>query len=428
MKKNSNWRLVFVGRTKRTRRIIRTTALGIFALAGAAQAQSVIVPSSPSVPAVPPAIEALGPGEMQVFPTGSTAANVLDELNPLKWGPVTLRPHANYSFTYGTGIQSSPGQQQDSIIQTFSPGVLFVYDPHWTLDYTPSFTFYSDPSLKDNVAHSVALSGGTVYEDWVLGLSQAFSYTSASQVETGTQTDETSYSTSLSASHALNGKVSVDLGISQNFNFPSDFQSTKSWSTMDWLNYQYWPRLQVGVGAGGGYTIATPNSLNESVQGRINWRATDKLSIGVNGGPQFMQFTDGGAAPLINPTFGGSIQYLPFEHTQLSFGGSESTASSYYDNQVTTTTSLNAGLSQRLLKHYTLSVGGGYSWANNTAVGGNASANAASEYYSVNASLGTTIFKRCSVSVFYSYSDNVTSQSGLAYSSSQMGFNLGYAF
>ncbi len=427
MNLKSTRRIVFVGQGKGRRRLVQVTLVGFFAFARASQAQSVMAPP-PSFSVAPPSIQQLPPGEMEVFKPYSALANYLDELNPLQWGPVTLHPHVSYSFTYGTGVQSGPGQQHDTIDQTLAPGVLFVYGKHWTLDYTPSFTFYSDKNFKDTLGQSVILTGATSYEDWTMGFSQSFSYSSSPQVQTGAQTDQQNYGTSLTASHALNSYMSVDLSISQDLNFPTGFQTTKHWSTLDWLNYQLWPRLTVGVGAGVGYTDANPNSLDEQVQGRISWRATDKISFQVNGGPQFMQFTDGGAKPLLNPVFGGSIQYLPFEHTQLTLGAQSATAASYYDNQVTRTTSVNAGLNQRLFERYNLSVGGGYTWTTYIAAIKDGSINAPEEYYSINVQLSTMILKRGSVGIFYTYSDNITTQAGLAYSSNQIGFNLGYSY
>ena len=434
MKKNSRWRIVFVGSTKRTRRLIRVTALGIFALTGTAQAQSVIAPPPSSVPVTPPAIEALGPGEMQVFPPNSAAANLLDELHPLQWGPVTVRPHASYQFTYGTGIRFSTNQPPaNTIVQSFSPGVLLVLGTHWTLDYTPTFTFYSDKNFNNTVGQAVTLTGGTVYEDWVLGLSQNFTYSSSPQVQTGTQTSEETFATGLTAGHQLNSKLSVDLGFNQNLSFPTGFQSSKEWSTMDWLNYEFWPRLVVGAGAGLGYVVATPNHLFEQLQGRVNWRATDKISFALHGGAEFTQFTDGGANSLINPIFGASIQYQPFDHTQLFLSASRSVNTSYYQNQITENTSLNGGVSQRLFQRYNLNVNGGYTWTTYVAAANGTPANSASQYYSINVSLGTTFLKRASASVFYTYSQNITAQAaagpqGLGYSSNQVGFTVGYSF
>lgn len=423
-------RLVFAGGTKRIRRLGPVTLLGFFALSGAARAQSVLAPPPASVSVMPPAIAALGPGAMQVFPPDSAAADILDELHPLQWGPVTVRPHASYQFTYGSGIRFSTNQPAaNTIVQTFSPGVLFVLGPHWTLDYTPSFTFYSDKNFQNTVGQSVTLTGGTVYEDWQLGLSQNFAYSSSPQIQTGTQTEVQTYATSLSASHALNSKVSVDLGVNQDLNFPTGYQSSKAWSTMDWVNYQFWPRLVVGAGAGAGYTISIPNSFNEQLQGRVNWRATDKISFGISGGAELMQFTGGGGSPLVSPIYSGSIQYQMFEHTQLSFTASRTVStSSYYQNQVMENTSLNGGVNQRLFQRFNLNVSGGYNWTTYVGAAAATAANSQFNNYSINVSLGTTIFKRGSVSVFYTYSQTITDQIGLAYVSNQIGFNLGYAF
>jgi Putative beta-barrel porin 2 len=425
MKLKLSRRIIFTGKTKRTRQLMLVTFAGLCALS--AKAQQVVAPP-PSVSVTPPAMAAEAPGEMQVFSAENPVTTFLSEVQPLQWGPVTLRPHVFYQFTYGTDILSSTNQHNDTVIQSFAPGVLFVLSPRWTLDYTPTFTFYSDKNFNNTVGQSVTLTGGATYNEWVFGLSQNFNYSSAPEVQTGAQTSQSTYATGLTASCPLNSKMSVDLALSQDLSFPSGFQRSLQWSTMDWLNYEFWPRLVVGVGAGVGYIDATPNTLFEQLQGRVNWRATDKLSFSLNGGAQISQFTDGGAAPLVNPLFGASIQYQPFEHTQISLNGSETVNTSYFQNQVNVTTTVGAGLSQRLLEKFYLGVNGSYNWNNYDSAATGVAANSSQDYYSVGASLSTTIFRRVSASVFYSYSDNSTSQNGLAFSSHQIGFNVGYQY
>src|SRR5271154_625758 len=331
MKLKFKRRIIFVGKTRPTQRLVQVTLVSLFAVARATQAQSVIAPP-PSVDVTPPAVQS-APNETQVFKPENSLSAFLDELQPLQWGPVILRPHVFYQFAYGTGVQSSPGRQHDTVVQQFAPGVLFILSPKWTLDYTPTFPFYSGGSFQNNVGQSVTLTGGTTYEDWVFGLSQNFTYSSLPQVQTGTQTSQQTYSTSLSASRSLNSNMSVDLGVSQDLNYPSDFERTLQWSTLDWLNYEFWPRLNAGVGAGAGYVEATPNTVFEQIEARVNWRATDKMSFGIRGGPEFTQFTEGGGKPLINPTFAASVQYQPFEPTQLSLGANEVVNNSYFQNQ-----------------------------------------------------------------------------------------------
>jgi hypothetical protein len=222
--------------------------------------------------------------------------------------------------------------------------------------------------------------------------------------------------------------MSVDLGLNQYFLSPSGFQSSKEWSTLDWLNYEFWPRLTAGVGAGLGYVNANPNMVFEQLQGRVGWRATDKISFQVNGGAEFTQVTDDSSNPLVNPILGASIQYQPFEQTKLSLGASRVLNPSYYDNQISVVTSVNGDLRQRLLGKLFLDVSAGYNWNNYTSLVSGVPANAAVDYYSVNVQLSTTFLKRGTFAVFYSYSDNSTTQAGLSYTSNQIGFNIGYRY
>ncbi len=37
---------------------------------------------------------------------------------PFKFGPLVIRPHVDYGFTYGTGIQFTNGKSANTIIQT----------------------------------------------------------------------------------------------------------------------------------------------------------------------------------------------------------------------------------------------------------------------------------------------------------------------
>ncbi len=427
MKKNSRERFVFTGNRKKSRQLARVALAGLFGLAASAGAQQVVAPP-PSVTVAPPAVLEAPPSEMQVFSEENPIASFPEEAQPLQLGPVTLRPHVFYQFLYGTGIQSSPGQQHDSIVQSFAPGMLLVLTPHWTLDYTPNFTFYSDKDFQNSVGQSVTLTGGASYEAWTFGLSQSYSYSKEPQAQTGTQTSQSDFLTALTASCPLNSKMSVDLGLNQDLNFPSGYQTSKTWSTLDWLNYEFWPRLTAGAGAGFGYVNASPNYVFEQLQGRVGWRATDKISFQVSGGAEFTQTTDDSSNPLANPIMGAAIQYQPFEQTKLSLGASRVISSSYYDNQISEVTSVNGNLRQRLLGKLFLDVSAGYNWNDYTALSSGVAANAPADYYSASVQLSTTLLKRGTVAVFYNYSGNTTTQSGLGYTSNQVGFNVGFRY
>ena len=432
--------------------------LGLIAFDFEAEAQPVIVqPPQYSVP--PSALQEAQNNEMQVFDPAAAFLNQLQEVNPYRWGPVTFRPSLSYSFLYGTGIQSSPGKSAATVEQTISPSFLFEVGSHWTLDYSPSWTFYSSRQFQNSLNHMATLSWGTSYEDWVVGFSQGYARSDSPSVETGTQTDQETYSTALNASYQFNDKISLNMGLSQNLSYVGNggsstnlfgsFSSSKAWSTMEWLNYQFWPRLNAGIGVGAGYTIqgGSPDSVNEQYSARVSWRATDKISFLLSGGLQDQQYLSAGASDLVTPIFGATIQYQPFEQTRVSVSASRTVGTSFFQNQVTENTGVTADLNQRLLGKLNLDLNGGYSktkYLSSTSlsnqIGYGAGRN--DNFYSFSARLTYSLLKRGTISAFYQYSENsssqnkylqfyqanFSSQSAFSYTSNQIGFEIGYQF
>jgi hypothetical protein len=395
------------------------------------KAQDVLAPP-PEFSTTPPAVqEYQQQNQLQVFTPAGIVPGAPE--SPFQWGPLTLRPHALYRFLYGNGIASAPSNHVSTAIQYFSPGILFGYGRHWTLDYTPTWTFYSSKQFRNTLDHSVRLDGGTTYEDWILGLSQSYVLSSAPLVETGTQTDQETYSTALTASYRFNTEMSMDLAVNQNFRSADQFESSREWTTLDWLNYEFWPRLDAGAGVGFGYVnVDTGSDMTyEQLQGRVRWRATDKISFQLHGGAEDRQFRTGGAADLINPVVGGSIQYQPFDTTRLSLNVDRVVAVSLLttnsQSQVTESTDIMGGLNQRLLGKFYLDLAGGYHTTKYVgSSGGSTGRN--DNYYTFNARLSCLFLKRGTASVFYQYTDDSSSQQGFSFSSHQTGVEIGYRF
>jgi Putative beta-barrel porin 2 len=416
-----------------------------------ALAQDVISSPAPTT-AVPAAVqEVQNSSPMQVFAPPPDTAPPL----PLQLGPITLHPHLDYQLSYGNGIQSSPGQARNTIINQVSPGILFNLGKHWTLDYTPTLFFYSSSSFQNVVNQSVRLGWGSVYgADWFFSGSQSYSSSSNPEVETAAQTDQETFATALNASYQFNEKMSLDMGLNQDLNYvgnggntknqiqnqvqqSQNLANSKSWSTLEWLNYQFWPRFNAGLGAGFGYNQQdnSPDSIYEQYQVRVNWRATDKVSFQLSGGLQDQQYLSGGASDLLTPIFGGTIQYQPFEQTKLSVTASRTVSNSSFQNQVTINTGITADLNQRLLGKLNLDLSGGYATTEYQASASGLSTSRNDNLFSFGARLSCPLLKRATVSVFYAYSNNASSQSGFAtagsgygYTSSQGGLEIGYQY
>jgi hypothetical protein len=404
------------------------------------------------------------PNEMQVFiPSGATQMTPTED--PFRLGPVVFRPHVDYNFLYGTGIQVAPSNHVGSIVQTLSSGMLFNLGRHWTLDYTPSLTFYSDHQLHSSVNHSASLTGQTGFGDWTFSLSQTFNYSSTPDTQTASQAAQQAYGTSITADYSINNKLSAIFSLGQSLQFVSGLansQNSQNWSANAGLNYRVWPRFNIGVNLGGSFVNtdsgdnASPNAVNESFQFNANWRATDKISVQLNAGFEDQQYiglsgqdliqvtlmdetniviTTNHIAPasdLLSPVFGVSIQYQPFHFTQISLNASRNISPSLFLNEVTENTTIGINLNQRLLRKYFINLSAGYNFTQFTpSVEGEnlfGTSNREDRSYNVGVRLTRVFFKRGNFSVFYSYNQNSSSASAYSYASEQVGVEVGYRY
>ncbi len=392
--------------------------------------------------------------EMQVF-IPSTENLRKDE--PFVFGPLTIRPHVDYDITYAEGLLLNTNgavgtntiqhaNTHSSFIQTITPGISIDIGNHWTLDYTPSLVYYSDHDFANQLNHSASLSGATEYGDWVLGLTQTFALDSSLQSQTASQTETTTFNTSMTGTYTINERMSADLALNQELNYVKGFVDSKTWSTMDWLNYSFWKRLDVGVGVGGGYVVlsrdpAAPpgnpepgNQYFEDLQGRVNWRAVDKLSFSVNAGFENRHFDASGGTPAtssLTPIYGASIQYLPFKHTQLSLSANQTVNSSDYSvqSQSEVNTAVTLALNQRLFEKFYLDVSAGYNRVDyRQAVAGFGGSSRTDDNYSFSLRLTRQVLKRGSVAVHYQYTDYQSTAPGFTYDSNQVGLELNYTY
>jgi hypothetical protein len=229
--------------------------------------------------------------------------------------------------------------------------------------------------------------------------------------------------------------------VNQAINLISGFQNSYDWNTLDWLNYEFWPRLNAGIGAGVGYVLvgsngqsgtSNPDQTYEQLQGRVNWRAMDKLSFQLNAGFEVRQFLASGYNTTLNPLFGLTIQYQPFESTELSINAGRTVAPSdyYLAAQQSAVTTAGAYLNQRLFREFSLQLGVTYSVTDyNSPVAGVANnVLRTDDQISFNAQISHPFWKRGTWAVFYQYANNTSTVPGFGYESNQVGFQISFAY
>jgi hypothetical protein len=395
------------------------------------------------------------------LPASSTNQNLVPNIVPspeppelpaiFHWNQFDFRPHLLYRFVYADGLQSSPGNKPKTTINEVYAGATLAWGKNWTLDYTPTLRYYSSPQFQDGLDQSIELDGAAQVGDWAFNLKQSYTDTTQPLVETGLQSEQETYLTSLVGTWAMNSALNLQVGLIQNLRYVTGFQSLEEWNTPDWLDYRLNPQLTVGLGVTLGYDAlgASPAESFEQGQGRLTWKPGDKLTLQMNGGIEERQL-GGGAPDLVSPIFGLEVTYQALEHTRVDLRVSRTVSPSVFQDQVLTTTSVNGSIVQDISRKLTAELDGVYINRpfQNTALVPllgpytNTAANQAVSPVPVSI-LSTTrednnwectvrlrwaVIPRGTVEVFYSLSENSSGLSNFKYSSTQVGFSLGYRF
>ena len=351
------------------------------------------------------------------------------EYSPLQWGPIRARLKLSYRFAYGDGIQPTPGRQLTTAFQLVSPGVLFDLGKHWNLDYTPGINLYSNKEFRDSVSQSVALSAHVPWQDWVFGFSQGYQSSSQPLIETGTQTDQETYSTALGATYSFNSRLAVELNASQNIQLTKQFSNSREWSTLDWLNYRPQLKVAFALGVSLGYVDLEQGSdvRYEKLLGRVSLPASEKIDFTISGGADLRHFLGTDIADKLSPTYEVTLNYRPFEVTTFSLNAHRGVKVSSFESQLTESTDLSISLHQRLLQKFYLDIGPGYSFTDYFGTTSGSAVNRSDNYWFVGVRLSCTFLRRGRLAVFYQISENSSNQEGFSYNSSQVGLELNYS-
>jgi Putative beta-barrel porin 2 len=339
-------------------------------------------------------------------------------------------PHMDYQFIVAHSLLAAPGDTENSTIQQFSPGLLIDLGDHWAVDDTVTLDEYSNKRFGSDFNNALTIVGQTVYTDWIFGFEQLADYSSAPLIVVAQQADVQTYTTVVTGHKEVSDHVSMDLSAEQDMYFISGgFQNSRDWTTLDWLNYDFSPRLNIGIGPGLGYVNVDfgDDQTYEEALGRLNWRATDKISFQLNGGAEEWEYLGTGGGALFNPVFGGSIQYQPFDVTSLYFSASRGIEESYYRGEVTDITALEAGVNQRFFGQFYVGLNGGYELSQFIVQGDTTASRTDNDYY-IGARLSHSFLQRGTASLFYQYTDAQSTAAGFSYRSPQYGVELEYAF
>lgn len=409
---------------------IRTICkIGLLAVGATTQvlsshAQSVFG-SDPVVPTAPSTIQA-----------SNNAPAAATDSPPIQWGELTLRPRLSYLVLYGDGVLVRPGQQASSTMQILSAGIQLNLGTHWTLDYSPTETIYSNADFNDTLSHLLNLTGRIGYGNWQFQLAQSYSQSADLLIQTARQTEQKSYDTSVSASYRFGPHMQLDSTVGQsvltvdNQAATAAVPSTRTQFVSERLNYIFSPRLNANVSYDIGYSKVNPGSDMSYTrpQAQIVWLPTDKITLNVQGGSEFRKIRSTPGRNLSIPTYSTALIYRPFADTQLTFLTVSEIAPSYLADQVPKNFRWNILLDQQLFKYLHLHTGYAEEESNYVRTDNSTAPARTEKTYLYNLRFSTTVFRKVGLTALYQHRTVNSNDALIQFSGSYVGFQIEYRY
>jgi hypothetical protein len=315
------------------------------------------------------------------------------------------------------------------------------------LYYEPDFLVFADHSNFDAVEHVAHLAGQYRFARLTVGVveniqlaetgdSQLPGYTgtivNGVNIDTGGRRRINTYATHLVAAYDLTGKTSLSAaGDYTLIDYPGGLTNSHRISGNLFLNYQYSPKLVVGVGSTAGRDVldqANSNQTFEQANLRGSYAVTAKLNASGLVGLEFRQF-DTGSRGSVTPVFDLSATYKPFDGTSISIDASRATqTSAVLLGQDYTSTQVQVTAKQRLLRRFGLSFTAGYQNLGYIDALTHTVASREDNYYFIQPTIDVRITNFWFAGAFLVYRQNTSTFSNFGFNDMQVGIRTALRF
>lgn len=378
----------------------------------------------------------LGTAGFAADPLQPDATQQLSLLRPLtlipslRLGPFDFRPQVTGGVTYDDNITLSATNELSDYIWTISPRLSAVadntmdgYGTLLTLDYSPSFIFFSHHNENDTVDHHAGLAGSWVMSKLSLGLKQKFDQTTTGLIEVGERLQQRQYTTEVTSKYKLGEKTSIELNPRLTISETEDLIGYTEWAADGFVNRQMTSKITGSLGGSAGYIDVddSPIQTYERALARFRYALTGKLELEASAGAEWRQFRDTTLTPgrsTLTPVFGVSAAYHPFEGTTVTLEARRrEEISGSLTNQDYAATGVSLGVRQRVFDRLHVSFHGSYDNRDYTGV----SAVRRDDFYTLRTELELSLVRHFTVNVFYQYEQNDSNDSDRQFTDNQVG-------
>jgi hypothetical protein len=305
------------------------------------------------------------------------------------------------------------------------------------LDYLPSIILYVDHSGEDAVDHLIHLEGQYRFSRLTLNLSQDVDILDGANlnstldttgllanVDVSTPTRLNLFVTRLRANYDLSEKVFLTGEFNASIYDYPDFISSEILSGGLYINYNWTPKVVIGIGGTAGYDLVddpNPDQTFEQVNVRLNYQMTGKLNFYASAGVEFRQF-DGNRGERTTPVFELGAMYHPFDGTTVTLAAVRRMLNSgFFPDQDFATTSVVLRIQQRLLQRIYLGLAAGYENDDYFPTATGVSATRNDDYYYVEPSVDVLITRFLSTGVYYLHRQDFSSIDFFSFYDNQVG-------
>ena len=308
------------------------------------------------------------------------------------------------------------------------------------VDYTPAVFLFADHSENNSVQHVLRLEGQYRVNRLTLNLSQMVQIMDGVDVQTQNtaggldqqvnldvagRTRFNIYATHVNAAYYLTGKTFLSAGADYTATHYSSLISSQVLSGNFFLNYNYSPKLVVGIGGTAGYDeVDAPNPDQNFQQAnvRVTYQATGKLDFAASGGVEFRQFEGDLRDQYVSPVFELGVNYTPFDGTKISATANRRILNSaVLAAQNYAVTNISVGIQQRLLQRIFIGFNGGYENSEYFSTIGAAGATRSDDYFFVQPSIAVAVTRFWTVGAYYLHRVNSSSVDAFDFHDNQVG-------
>jgi hypothetical protein len=367
---------------------------------------------------------------------GTEQTTEYSERSLLLTGKWHVTPHLSVSTVYDDNIYvQSQGAQADTIV-TASPGITFLLgdnesEYYLVADYTLGAEFYASHSSLDTIDQNASVNFRWALAKTTLNFHAVVADDSGTSLDAGERVHRYYYDFLLAAHYVVSDKTSFDANTDFNFTDYQGLIGSDQIQAQGFFNYDFSPKTTFGIGATLGYMTVEGAAAQtfEQANARINYRATDKLSLAATFGIECRQLSQGGGESN-TPVFGVQASWQPRAGTLVAIGASRETyASAILDDQNYVSTVLDATITQRLTDRARISLGAGYVNSGYSATASGVEASREDNYFYLRPAVRFHLYGWLDLSLFYEFSENFSSgQGGDSFRRNQVGIQSSTTF